>query len=162
VTIRDNVIHGIESSGPMLRVSGGDLFENVVFVNNKVQLPDLQQPLMQIDNLAGVQLERNSYFSQGEAGTLFTIGGRADRQELGFDEWVQKSGEVDARFEKTSFPDPDRSIKRYMQSLGIGHTHAAIIAAMRKQSKADWRPELTAPVINDWFRAGFAAKDVRE
>jgi hypothetical protein len=162
VTIRDNVIHGLESSGPMVRIGGGPLFENVVFSNNKVQLPGLQQQLTQVGDLAGVKFEGNRYFSDGEAGTLFAIGTRADREELGFNDWVAKSGETEARFEKTPFPDPDRSIERYMQSLGSAPTHAAFIAGVRKQSKANWRPELTAPVINDWIRAGFGTKKARE
>lgn len=71
---------------------------------------------------------------------------------------MKKSGETGARFAKTSFLDASRSIERYMQYLGSAPTHAAFISAVRKQSKANWRPELTAPVINDWLRAGFGAK----
>jgi hypothetical protein len=159
VTIRDNIVHGLESSGPILRVGGGERFENVVFTNNRVQLPGLRQPLVQIGKPAGVTFEGNTYFSDGEADALFAIGGRADQEELSFNEWIQKSGETRARFEKTSFPDASRSIERYMQSLGSAPTHAAFIAAVRKQSKANWRPELTAPTINDWFRAGFGVRN---
>jgi hypothetical protein len=158
VTIRDNIIHGLKSSGPMLRIGNGELFENVVFANNHVQLPGLQQPLVQIGNLAGVTFEGNTYFSDGEADTLFAIGVRSNREELGFNDWIQKSGETGARFEKTPFPDPARSLEHYMQSRGSTPTHATFIAAVRKQSKGNWRPELTAPAINDWFRAGFGAK----
>jgi hypothetical protein len=162
VTIRENVIHGLESSGPMVRIGGGELFKNVVFANNRVQLPGLQQPLVQIDKLSGVKFEGNTYFSDGEASTLFATGTRSEREELSFEDWLQKSGETDARFEKTPFPNPDRSLERYMRSLGNAPTHAAFINAVRKQSKTNWRPELTAPVVNDWFRAGFGAKKVGE
>jgi hypothetical protein len=75
---------------------------------------------------------------------------------------VKRSGETGVRFEKTPFPDAGRSIERYMLSLGNAPTHAAFIAAVRKQSKVNWRPELTAPVINHWLRAGFGAKKARE
>ena len=158
VIVRDNIIHGLASSGPVVRVGGGELFENVVFVNNNVQLPGLQQPLVQIGKLAGVSFEGNTYFSDGEASTLFATGTRADREELSFEDWVKRSGEAGARFEKSPFPDPDRSIERYMQYLGSAPAHAAFISAVRKQSKANWRPELTAPVINEWLRAGFGAR----
>jgi hypothetical protein len=146
----------------MVRIGGGELFENVVFANNRVQLPGLQQPLVQIDKLSGVKIQGNTYFSDGEASTLFATGTRSEREELSFEDWLQKSGETDARFEKTPFPNPDRSLERYMRSLGNAPTHAAFINAVRKQSKTNWRPELTAPVVNDWFRAGFGAKKVGE
>ena len=71
---------------------------------------------------------------------------------------MKACGETGARFEKAAYPDASRSIEKYMQSLGDAPTHEAFIAAVRGQSKADWRAELTAPAINAWFRAGFGVK----
>ena len=116
----------------------------------------------QVGDLAGVKFEDNTYFSDGDANTLFAIGTRPDREELGFDDWVQKSGETDTRFEKTPFPEPDRCIELYMQSLGSTPTHATFIAEVRKQSKVNWRPELTASVINDWLHTGSGAEKARQ
>lgn len=157
VTIRDNIIHGLESGGQMIRVAGGELLENVVFSGNQVQLPGLEQPLVLIDKLGGVKFEDNTYFSDGEPGELFTVGRRADREELGFDGWVKKSGETGARFEKTPFADPDRSIETYIQSLGLAPSIDTLIREVRKQRKGHWRKEFTAGVINEWIRAGFEA-----
>jgi hypothetical protein len=48
-------------------------------------------------------------------------------------------------------------MRTWLSTLTIFVT-ANSFAAVRKQSKTNWRPELTAPVINDWLRAGFGAK----
>ena len=154
MTIRENVIHGLESSGPIIRVGGGERFENVVFAGNKVQLPGLSQPLAQVGDLGGVRFEDNTYYSDGETGTLFSVAG----QPLDFSQWVSKSGETGARFERIPFADPDRCIETYMQSLSKQPAQEAFIAEVRNQSKTNWRTALTAAVINDWLRDGFLAK----
>jgi len=109
-----------------------------------------------------VKFVGNQYFSDGEVGASFATGSQADREELSFQDWVKKSGETGARLEKSPLPDAGRCIERYMQSLGMASTHDAFISEVRKQSKTNWRPALTASLINDWFRKGFGAEKAGE
>lgn len=154
VTICDNVVHGLQSTRPMIQIAGGERFENVVFARNKVQLPGLTQLLARVGSFHGVRFENNVYYSDHEAGQAFSAAGR----QVDFRGWIGASGETGARFEHVNFSDPDRNIERYLRSLGKPPTQETFISEVRKQSKANWRPELTAAVINDWLRDGFRAK----
>ena len=53
------------------------------------------------------------------------------------------------------FPDPDRTLESYMTELGETPTFEAYLALARQQSRANWRPELTAAAVNHYIRAGF-------
>ncbi|MCA9669863.1 MAG: hypothetical protein KC503_29915 [Myxococcales bacterium] len=55
-----------------------------------------------------------------------------------------------------SFPEPQRTLVSYMQSIGAASaTFDEFVAQARKQSKANWRPEYTASAVNEYIRAGF-------
>ena len=97
------------------------------------------------------------YDSAAEAGQWFSV----DAKPLSFAQWTSQSGEQGAKREAIKFPDPGRSIESYMKSLGKTPTFDAFITEVRKQSKANWHKELTAPVINDWIRDGFGVKKVQ-
>lgn len=58
------------------------------------------------------------------------------------------------------FPDPERGIEAYMKHLGYEPTLEAFYRECRKQSRRNWRPEFTAPVVNDWIREGFGMERV--
>jgi hypothetical protein len=51
------------------------------------------------------------------------------------------------------FPNPEATLEDYAATLGMSLDE--FYAALRKQSQFNWRPELTAPKINDFFRAAF-------
>ncbi len=55
----------------------------------------------------------------------------------------------------TALPDPTRGIESYNASLGGPPSLDAFMAAARLQSRANWRPELTAHAVNEYVRAGF-------
>ncbi len=58
-----------------------------------------------------------------------------------------------------SFPEPERNLEGYMESLGETPTFEAFIAEARRQSRANWRPRYTADAVNDWIREGFAVTE---
>jgi hypothetical protein len=53
------------------------------------------------------------------------------------------------------FPDPDRDLESYLSSIGQTPTLEAFLTEARKQSRATWRPELTASAVNTYIREGF-------
>ena len=103
VTIRGNVIHGLQSSGPIIRAGGGEFFENVAFADNDVQLPGLEQPLVEVDELAGLKFKGNRYFSGGQPDALFAVGSRRQGgtylQPVG-----QQVGRIRSQLRKDLFP----------------------------------------------------------
>ncbi|NLF38031.1 hypothetical protein GX586_01210 [bacterium] len=156
VSVRDNVIHNLLGRyGVTLTDSAGN--ENIVFSGNKVQFPGLDTRLVVSEEPLPVMTFRDStYYSDCGAGTWFLY----DDGDMGFASWQTAAREQSAVAHKLVFPDPARTVQTYMTSIGGAGTYAAFIAAVRGQSKTNWRPELTAHAMNEYFRAGFASLDV--
>ncbi len=53
------------------------------------------------------------------------------------------------------FPNPERSVETYMETLGETPTLEAFLAEARQQSRANWRRKYTAKAVNDYIREGF-------
>jgi hypothetical protein len=53
------------------------------------------------------------------------------------------------------YPNPSASLAAYHASLGRPPSHEAFMLEARKQSRDEWRPEYSAPVVNAWIRAAF-------
>ena len=158
VTVRDNLFHGLKNGRAAIQIQGNHRLRNVTVADNLLQFPGLPSPLVKADGLkGGITFRGNTYWSGAEPDQWFSSGD----ESLTFDEWVNRSGEEDARREKVEFPDPDRCIETYMKSLGMEPTIDAFVAAARAQSKRTWRPEFTAKAVNDYIRAGFGAQKVQ-
>ena len=70
-------------------------------------------------------------------------------------EWLASTGETNATVEQVAFVDPDRTIETYAASIGLDASYEAFMTEAEKQSKYNWRPELTAASVNAYVRAGF-------
>jgi hypothetical protein len=53
------------------------------------------------------------------------------------------------------YPDPNRTVEIYSESLGGRPTLSDFLAEARKQSKDNWRPQYTANAANGYIRSGF-------
>ena len=158
VSVRANVFHGLKNARQALSIDGCRHVRNMTFAGNLFQFAGVPSALVRTDGLGGGLVFRdNVYDSAAEGGQWFVVG----EKTLSFEQWVKQSGEKGARKERIRFPDPQRGVETYMKSLGKEPTFAAFIAEVRKQSKANWRKELTAPVINAWIREGFGVKRVQ-
>jgi len=152
VTVRDNIVHGLKTGGYCLIVGQGALLENILFENNAFQLPGLTSKLVRtVLDMDGVTFRGNTYYSDAEPGAWFRVGSN----NVGFEEWVKRTGETGARAKKVDYPDAGRCIETYMAHLGKEASFEAFVAEVRKQSKANWRAEFTADAVNGWIRAGF-------
>jgi hypothetical protein len=56
-----------------------------------------------------------------------------------------------------TYPDPERSLATYDRTIGGPGTAEDFLERARTQSRAAWRPELTASAVNQYLRAGFRA-----
>jgi hypothetical protein len=157
VTVRGNVFHGLKNARHALRIKGFDHVRNLTFAGNLFQFADVPRTLIKTDGLGpGLIFRDNVYDGAADAGQWFAVGERT----LSFEQWVKESGEQGARRARIEFSDPHRGIETYMKSLGKEPTFETFIAEVRRQSKANWRKELTAPAINAWIREGFGVKRV--
>ena len=120
--------------------------------NNIFQDLSNSQVMINAATLQGFEVfQNNQYFTNRTASQWFRNGG----SNLSLAGWVTASGETGAQNIQVSFPDPNRTIATYMTSLGGTPSLAAFLAEARLQSKSNWRTEYTAPVVNDYIRAGF-------
>jgi hypothetical protein len=77
--------------------------------------------------------------------------------------WAQRTGQAalpsndrdQLLANSPSFPDASRTISSYAASIGLESTLEAFLAEARKQSRNNWRPELTAAAVNRYIREGF-------
>ena len=165
VRIFRNVVHGIRmSSGQAalkLQDNGEGGFKNVRIYDNQFQCQVYAGTLAAVDSLEGLTFEGNTWFTLAE-GKPFRLGRGRRPRELSFKEWVQATGEKEARYEKIAYPDANRSIESYMRKLGYKGTdealYARFFAEARKMRRGAWRAVFTARAINGYFRKGFAMK----
>lgn len=156
VTIRDNIIHGLDGSTHLVILEDLDRLENYRFENNQVQSPGFSSGLVSVsgDKLGSFTFKGNHYYSVLDEGKWFEVNGKF----MGFDKWGELTGETDARAGKIEYPDDTRCIETYMKHLGKKADIDAFITEIRSQSKNNWRTDFTAEAVNDWVREGFGAK----
>lgn len=93
----------------------------------------------------------NIYHTKRNPSRLFQINGRNASLNI----WRNITNDTFANTREPNFSNPERTIEEYILLLGIGNTYQDFIDALYQQSKLNWNPELTAAVINSWFRDGF-------
>ncbi|MCB9651792.1 MAG: hypothetical protein H6730_35120 [Deltaproteobacteria bacterium] len=113
-------------------------------------------------NPVGLRLENNTYWSAApNPPDVWSRGWYFIARSTTTEEWQAATGETGMQEGRVTYVDPDRTIETYMASIGETPTYEAYIDLALKQSKHAWRPELTAPVINDYIRAGFVVDTSR-
>ena len=159
VNVFRNIVYGIRMGEDRAglevyhnRVGG---MENIQVYDNQFQFQTYPNRCVRVDNMEGLTFRDNKYYSAKDSGWFLVNG-----EPLDFDEWVEMSGEQGAEKRKVEFPDPDRSIEKYMESLGYAgdDLYREFFRQVRRQRKGNWREEFTAGAINGYFRAGFAQR----
>jgi hypothetical protein len=103
----------------------------------------------------------NSYYTgrsgQGQYGNnWFSIDTVSPDRYLTNAEWVTHTSENSATFDTVSYPDPNRTIERYMQFIQEPQTTMLdFLMRARNLNKYNWDARFTAPVVNDYIREGF-------
>jgi hypothetical protein len=161
LVLEDNVFH--DWGGPVLVQGAPPLVDGIVLARNLFRDAGRAQSLIEWADADGAA----------------TLGGAAaNRLELeghALDAWLRVGGESlrgsawGTRFGDDAFRagtprlvDPRRSPARYLAQLdpaaqvpGGPAGERAFLEALLGQSRARWRPELTAARVNAWIRAGF-------
>lgn len=92
----------------------------------------------------------NRYYSTSPVNEWFLI-----ENSMDFTGWLALLAENGAMNTAPVFPDPDRSVESYMQSIGRTPTFEAFIHEALQQQKGNYRLEFTAARVNQYIRAGF-------
>ena len=73
---------------------------------------------------------------------------------MSVEQWNAYSGDTGVA-EQINFADDSRTIETYMESIGETPTYERFIELQRAQRRGAWRTDMTADVINNYFREGF-------
>ena len=155
VQIENNIVHNFSggtatSEYALLNFENGSAVSQVTFANNVVQTPSGSRIADLLGPLGGYGFDGlNGYHSAATAGNWFNAGGSL----TDLAGWKVATADDGAAIEAPDWDDPDRTLERYITELGLGTTFEDFIEAVSAQSAENWNPLLTAPVINNWFRA---------
>jgi Right handed beta helix region len=149
-TVENNLAYRINGPGIIVAPQSG--WSGMKVMNNTIQDPDLGSTMVaQQGSFASTTYSGDTY-SPLSTNKLANVGNSV----VSYSTWVTDSGETGSQSKTTAFPDPGRNLDTYLSTLSPAMTLAQFFTAIRGVSKANWHPEYTAPVINDYIRAGFA------
>lgn len=118
---------------------------------------------LQVVNNSTSALNQSSSAAQSTfvySGNTYSAGDKSDVNKIGSTKyslaaWKTRTGESTAQYKVISYPDADRTIAEYAQSLGAGTSFESFIAAARAMDQSTWNANLTAQNTNAWFFRGF-------
>lgn len=150
--IENNIFWRLQTDA--IRIKAKPQHTMVALVDNIIADPELGARLIDFVEgpFTGYSFSGNRYHSSADPGKWFNVPGKGAVDLMG---WTAASGEKNATASEPAFPDPERDAEAYAVEIGEGSTLPSLMAAARLQTRLDWRPELTAPAINTWIRAGF-------
>lgn len=153
VVVEGNIIHdwhgAVIIQGQAPRLTGLVFRQNVIgdTITDNLLVENTFAP-----NGSIVSSENNMFFSANAPTNGWC---RIGTGNVSYDMWKAAMGDTTSRAELPTYFDSDRTVEAYDDRLGGAGTFESFIAAARRQSKASWHPEYTAPVVNNWMRAGF-------
>jgi len=153
LVLEDNIVH--DWGGNLLVEGDAGQLSGITLRRNEIQ--DLTHDHALIEHLdsgtvAALRSSDNRFYSRRPADEPWFV---IARERVPAARWQQLSGDTTSVFLPTEYPDPGRGLASYSRSLGGAGSCDDFIAQARGQSRASWRPELTAASVNAFIRAGF-------
>jgi len=158
VTIKRNTVYGYQRA---LRVVEGDAWDSIAITKNRFITDVATAPhIYHRGNFDNVTYSDNEYASNytsenDNADGWFDNG----YPFMDINEWRIRSGEANANISTYEPVDSQRNVDSYAKYLGIGTTIDDFAREARKQSRFNYRDELTAKAVNNYIRAGFKDKN---
>lgn len=151
VTVRNNLFYRIQNHGLVANPAAGH--EGIEVTGNTFADPDQSSCLIDHrGDVAGYTYTDNAYLTSADPEDWFCLGG-SDGSLAG---WEMASGETGAvALSALDFPDPDRTLESYAESIGLDADLGVFLERARVQTRLSYDPALTASAINDYVRAGF-------
>ncbi len=151
IKIHDNISYHWNANEGVMRID--TINDSDVTVNNN-SLVELGYPrsTMYYSQLGGAKrLFKDNKYSTDQSLNNFA---RVDGSNKSFAEWKTITGD-NSIVTEIQFLDTTRTIPTYCTKIGLKASVADFVAAAKKQSKANWKEELRATIVNDYFREGF-------
>jgi len=152
VTYQGNIAYNIVCGSSLVKFGNGAIHHGTTFVGNALQT-DYAGRLLAYDMGNNTLFADNAFSSAADPTRWFSVGGQ---NYSTLDDYRAATGDTTSVAAEPAYVDPDRTLETYLASLGYATDMDSFAAELRQQSKAHWRPELTAHAINNYFRAGFA------
>ncbi|MCX6996542.1 MAG: hypothetical protein NTV49_05540 [Kiritimatiellaeota bacterium] len=151
VQIQNNTVYRLASNQPLITLAGGANFSEISFMNNTVDTDNYTPQIAAVrGSFAHYTFSNNRYFTARAASSWFSASGSKS-----FTQWAALAGESGSATGHGVFPDANRTVETYNESLGGKASFDDFIAQVRQQSKTRWRPEYTARAVNAYIRLGF-------
>jgi hypothetical protein len=151
VEFSSNIVRNIEGNNALIQFKDGSLHSGITFFNNEIESLNSQQLVHFALGESG-SFHNNHYFSSADVLEWFTIGG----DELSsLADYRAATGDNTSVAGTRNYIDPDRTIESYLSRIGYATDMDSFVAEAKKQSKYNWREELTASAINAYIRQGF-------
>ncbi|MBL8859746.1 MAG: right-handed parallel beta-helix repeat-containing protein [Planctomycetes bacterium] len=157
VIVEGNIVHnwggGVLIQGQAPRLTG------FAFRQNLISETRTDNPLVEntgIPNGSIAECADNLLWSQNAPANGWC---RLGRGNVSLDQWKSAMADSSTQAELPPYFDSTRTVQEYDKRLGGPGTLASFMAVARRQSRTNWQPQYTAPVTNDWIRAGFRWAD---
>jgi hypothetical protein len=159
IDIHHNIIHDWQYQGSgygfvffqsgtrNLRLRNVTIHDNVVQQSGDASLIGTEATA----GLSGATFSANTYHTPRSAGAWFKLAG----EFYDWDAWKGLTGDTSTDRTAKSFPDANRDVVSYMQSIGKTATIDEFLRLAREQSKDAWMPQITARAVIDYVREGF-------
>jgi hypothetical protein len=151
VTIAGNILYGIGTQNIILEPQSS--WSNVVVRNNAIQDAGLGAQMQTVGGtgaFAALSYVGNTY-SAATPANFARVSGTAKT----YAQWQTLSGETGSVVQTLSYPDPTRTLDRYVATLNPAWKLEDFYAAIRTMSRTNWHPEYMALAVNNYIRAGF-------
>ena len=158
VAISRNTIHGLIRKTPGIHSAAIKLDSvgdgNTSVQQNNIQLDDSQMRLIVSSNESSVSFDSNQYYSDANPSLWF----RVDGTDHDFISWKDLMVDVNSNVIKDSFDQPKRTFESYLALIGASASIDTFMELVVRQSKSNWRQDLTAQSISDYIRSGYGGQ----
>jgi len=158
VAISRNTIHGLIRKTPGIHSAAIKLDSvgdgNTWVQQNNIQLDDSQMRVFVSSNESSVSFDSNQYYSDADPTLWF----RVDGADHDFTSWKDLMVDVNSNVIKDNFDQPKRSFESYLALIGASASIDTFMELVVRQSKSNWRQDLTAQSISDYIRSGYGGQ----
>jgi hypothetical protein len=151
VEYSDNIAFNVAGGQPLVQFLDGGIHSGVAFFGNEIQGSDRQRLLLYALTETG-GFHDNYYYSEADESEWFSATGA---RYTSLADYRALSGDHTSVAGTRNYADPGRTIETYLADLGYSPDMDSFAAELKKQSKFNWRGELTAKAINAHIREGF-------
>lgn len=149
VHIEDNTIYGVAENGLVLSPQAA--WTGNAIRGNKIQDAGLGSAVASVTGACSSLGFSGNTYSASNASKFAVI----DGSNKTYAQWLTASGETGSSQSTISYPDPTRTLGRYVtEVLGLASLDA-YYTALRGMSRTNWDWRYMAAAINDWIRGGF-------